>query len=195
MPSPILVIALLCGPLTAGPGGRTLPPPATTPVARGTIIRSGDPYMEIKFGVDIQRLRKLPGVPAQGKGAWALQQVVAGKVPSSLRIKALVDTSALRRRGILEDLLRRNWTQGSFRPEDPEVKAFLDFSGRLLNLGESFEYRFQDGRVWVRYQEEEWHAFKTPGLCSAVLKYNFSEEAANRDALEAFREAMDEVLR
>lgn len=195
MPSPFAPIPLLCGALLAGPAGRSLPPPATTPVARGTIVRSGEPYMEVKFGVDIQRLRKLPGAPAQGRGAWALQQVLAGRVPSSLRIKALVDTSALRRRGILEDLLRRNWTQGPFRPGDPEVKAFLDFSGRLLNLGEAFEYRFQDGRVWVRYQEEEWHAFKTPGLCGAVLRYNFTEELANRDALEAFREAMDEVLR
>ncbi|MBI3130865.1 MAG: hypothetical protein HYZ13_05865 [Acidobacteria bacterium] len=170
-------------------------PPATTPVAKGTITMREESYLEVEYGVDIQALRKLKGAPSQDRGSWALAQVAEGRVASSIRVKALVDTSASRRRSILEGLLKQWWPTPDFRSDDPEVQAFLDFSGRILNMQDAFEYRFSKGRVWVRYKEEGWREFTTPRLCLAVLRFNYQVVAANREPMSAYESALGELLK
>lgn len=152
-------------------------------------------YLEVEYGVDLQALRKLKGAPARDRGAWALAQVAAGRVPSSIRVKALLDTSAARRRSILESLLKQWWPGPDFHPDLPEVQAFLDFSGRLLNTQDTFEYRFRAGQVWVRYKEEDWRRFTAPKLCRAVLGFNYKVVPANREAMKAYEIALGDNLK
>ncbi len=169
-------------------------PPGTTPLAGGTVVMSQVSYLEVRYGVDLPRLRKLKGMPVTGRGTWALQQIAAGRVASSFQVKALVDTSAARRRSILEGLLRQDWPGGEFALTLPEVGDFLDYSGRLLNVGDRFEYRCEPERLWVRYQHEPWRVFRSRPLREAVLRFNTRVVPANEAAMAAFEKALDEAL-
>ncbi len=179
----------------AGAGDRKQVPPPTTAVARGTITMREETYLEVEYGVDLQVLKKVKGMPAQGRGPWAMTQVASGRVPSSIRVKALVDTSAARRRSILEGMLKQWWPAGEFRTELPEVSDFLDFSGRILNMQDSFEYRFAAGLVWVRYKDEPWRRFSSPPLCQALLRFNYQVVPANREPMNAYERALGELLK
>ena len=189
--------ALLCVAAFAGTvkERKPQPPPATTPVARGTVTMREETYLEVEYGADLQALRKLKGMPDKDRGAWALAQIGGGRVASSIRVKALVDTSAARRRSILESLLKQWWPGSGFRPDLPEVQSFLDFSGRLLNMQDTFEYRFAAGAVWVRYKDEDWRRFTSPPLCKAVLAFNYSVVPATREPMKAYEAALNEVLK
>ncbi|HJV23896.1 MAG TPA: hypothetical protein VJ570_14430 [Holophagaceae bacterium] len=174
---------------------KAAPPSTTTPVSRGTITMREETYLEVEYGADLHALRKLKGMPAQDRGAWALAQIAGGRVSSSIRVKALVDTSAARRRTILEGLLKQWWPTPDFRPDLPEVQSFLDFSGRLLNMQDTFEYRFAPGGVWVRYKDEAWRRFTSPSLCKAVLAFNYSVAPATREPMQAYESALGELLK
>lgn len=174
---------------------KVAPLPVTTPLGGGIVVMRKVPYLEVRYGVDVARLRKLKGMPDQGRGGWALQQIAAGKVPSSVQVKALVDTAAAARRSILEGLLRQDWPAADFSPERPDVAEFLDYSGRVLNLGDEFEYRFDGNAVWVRYQAEPWRVFRSPQLTQAVLRFNTRVVPANEEAMKAFQEALEEALK
>ncbi|HJW31866.1 MAG TPA: hypothetical protein VJ505_00735 [Holophagaceae bacterium] len=174
---------------------KVAPPPATTPVARGSVTMKSEIYLEVEYGVDLPALRKIKGVPDRDRGAWGLVQVASGRVPSSIRVKALVDTSAASRRAILENLLRQWWPAQNFRPDLPEVQAFLDFSGRILNMQDAFEYRFAEGQVWVRYKDEDWRRFTAQNLCQAILRFNYQVGPANREPMKAYENALNDLLK
>lgn len=190
-PVPALVLALATPAFLQA--GRPHPP-ATTPLSRGIVVMRRVPYLEVQYGVDLGQLRKLKGMPEQGRGAWALAQIAAGRVASSFHVKALADTSAATRRAILEDLLRQGWEGEPFDPARPEVAAFLDHSGRLLNQGDTFEYRCEPEAVWVRYQTEPWRIFRAPKLRQAVLRLNTRVVPATEEALGDFQKALEEAL-
>ena len=169
-------------------------PPATTPISRGIVVMRRVPYLEVQYGADLGQLRKLKGMPEQGRGAWALEQIAAGRVASSFHVKALADTSAATRRSILEGLLRQDWGGEDFDPARPDVAEFLDYSGRILNLGDTFEYRIDGEAVWVRYQSEPWRVFRAPQLRQAVLRFNTRIVPATEEALGDFRKALEQAL-
>lgn len=169
-------------------------PPTTTPLSRGIVVMRRVPYLEVRYGADLGQLRKLKGMPEQDRGAWALEQIAAGRVPWSVHVKALADTSAAARRSILEGLLRQDWEGGDFDPARPDVAEFLDYSGRLLNLGDTFEYRWDGEAIWVRYQSEPWRVFRAPQLRQAVLRFNTRVVPANEEAMADFRKALGEAL-
>lgn len=139
-------------------------------------------FVEQAYFVDAVALRaKLGPHPAPGAIYRAL---VEGQVWAGCRLRMVVGVGAAKRRALLTRALGRAWGGGGFQPDRPDVQAFLDFNGRLLNPEETFEYLFSPAHVLhVRYQGGDFKTFRTLDLVKAFRRIEFSDDPENPDLL------------
>ncbi len=182
-------------------GAQPLPPPPAWWLTQGApllqqvqddiITRRNAPYLHERTYLDLASYRRR----MQAKGGDPLAPPREGQVWVGIRDRFLVSVGASARREILARSLRLAWRGAAPVDADPEVKAFLDFSGRTLEEGDTVEYLYApNGTFWVRYNAETPRTFRHAPLYRAMLGVEFGEDPDNPHSLDALAKALRDLV-
>lgn len=139
------------------------------------------PYMHQRTFLDLASYRRR--VPDGGTDPLAPAR--EGRVWVGISDRFLVSVGAAARREILARILGEALQKVGGSVADPEVKAFLDFSARSLDEGDTVVYLYAPaGRFWVRYNGEPPRTFRNAPLYRAMLALEFGPDPDNPQWLE-----------
>ncbi len=157
--------------------------PVLVPLGHTSFQLEGVPhFVDQAYFLDAGSLRaKLGPHPAPGAVYRAIQE---GQVWVGCRLRMVVGVGAAKRRFLLGRALAAAWQSPGFDVNRPDIQAFLDFNGRLLNPEETYEYLFSPTNVLhVRYQGGDFKTFRSPELVKAFRRIEFSDDPENPDVV------------
>lgn len=135
-------------------------------------------YLEESFFVDARALHRLLG-PAPTPAALH-RALLKGRVWMGCQLRMRVAVGASKRRALLTKFLKLNWKGATFDARRPDIQAFLDFNGRILNEEEEISYLFGPGdRLYVRYTGGDSRMFQGAELVGAFRRLEFGDDPEN----------------
>lgn len=181
--------------------GQPLPPPPAWWSAQGApliqqvqnevIHRRKVPYLHQRTYLDLAAYRRR----MHAKGGDPLSPPREGLLWVGIRNRFLTSVGAAARREILARSLQQAWRGSGPMEADAGVQAFLAFSARALEDGDTVEYLYAPGGTfWVRYNAEAPRAFRHALLYQALLGLEFGADPDNPTSLDALAEALKGLL-
>lgn len=179
-------------PLTP-PAWATFGSPRLTGVEVISYGRYGVVYVEVTYYVDAGALRRRKDVL---DGAQALRILREGQVWCATRVHFLEGSSRAKRQEFTLANLKAYWPGVGFSPDRPDVRAYVDFSARLLDINDTVTYLFPPrGELVVAYKGEAPKRFTLPSVAAAVRAFEWSDQAGNPEAQARLRAGLERVLK
>jgi hypothetical protein len=189
LPPPILIQA----PPPPPPAWAALGAPRLTGFETISYGRYGVIYVEVTYFVDAGALRRRKDLK---DGAQALRALREGQVWCATRVHFLEGSSRAKRQEFTLANLKAYWPGADFSPHRPDVRAYVDFAARLIDMNDTVTYLFPPrGELVVTYKGEAPKRFTLPSVAAAVRAFEWSDQAGNPEAQARLRAALERLLK
>ncbi len=183
----------LQAPAQPPPAWVTLGAPRLTGFETISYGRYGVVYVEVTYFVDAGALKRRKDVL---DGAQALQALRKGQVWCATQVHFLEGSSRAKRQEFILANLKAYWPGTGFSPDRSDVRTYVDFAARLIDMNDTVSYLFPPrGELVVTYKGEAPKRFTLPSVAAAVRAFEWSDQAGNPEAQARLRAGLERLLK